>query len=99
MPSQGMFFKRVFDKLSKTCRLMDFALVGLQLLMFKVFGIIGISKIEFFNFSGTEKVTKTIKYAGFNCFDCFLDGDQCGYYSKDGKLFINFLEGHCATFT
>ena len=32
------------------CRLIDFALVVLQLLMFKVCGIIGISKIEFFNF-------------------------------------------------
>ena len=38
------------------CRLMDFAFVVLRLLMFKVCGIIGISKIEFFKFSGTEKV-------------------------------------------
>ena len=38
------------------CRLMDFAFVVLKLLMFKVCGIIGISKIEFINFSGTEKV-------------------------------------------
>ena len=37
-------------------RLIDFALVVLKLLMFKVCGIIGISKIEFFNFSGTERV-------------------------------------------
>ena len=28
----------------------------LQLLMFKVCGVIGISKIEFFNFSSTERV-------------------------------------------
>ena len=37
-------------------RLIDFALVVLQLLMFKVYRIIGISKIEFFNFSGTDRV-------------------------------------------
>ena len=36
-------------------RLIDFALVVLKLLMFKVCGIIGISKIEFINFSGTER--------------------------------------------
>ena len=38
------------------CRLIDFALVVLKLLMFKVCVIVGISKIEFFNFSGTERV-------------------------------------------
>ena len=38
------------------CRLIDFALAVLKLLIFKVCVIIGISKIEFFNFSGTEKV-------------------------------------------
>ena len=38
------------------CRLIDFALVVLKLLMFKVCVIIGILKIEFFNFSGTESV-------------------------------------------
>ena len=38
------------------CRLIDFALVVLKLLMFKGRGIIGISKIEFFNFSGTERL-------------------------------------------
>ena len=32
-------------------RLIDFAFVGLELLMFKVCGILGISKIEFFIFS------------------------------------------------
>ena len=41
-------------------RLIDFPLVVLKLLMFKVCVIIGISKIEFFNFSGTERV-KEIK--------------------------------------
>ena len=40
------------------CKLIDFALVVLKLLMFKVCVIIGISKIEIFNFSGTERVKK-----------------------------------------
>ena len=38
------------------CRLIDFAVVVFKLLMFKVCVIIGISKIKFFNFSGTERV-------------------------------------------
>ena len=38
------------------CWLIDFVLVVLKLLMFKVCVIIGISKIEFFNFSGAERV-------------------------------------------
>ena len=38
------------------CRLLDFALVVLDLLMFKVCGIIGISKIGYSNFSGNERV-------------------------------------------
>ena len=38
------------------CWLIDFALVVLKLVMFKVCVIIGISKIEFFNISGTERV-------------------------------------------
>ena len=42
------------------CRLIDFALVILELLMFKVCGVNGISKIEFFNFSCNKRVNKTI---------------------------------------
>ena len=38
------------------CRLIDFALEVLKLLMFKDCGIIGISKTDFFKFSGTERV-------------------------------------------
>ena len=38
--------------------LIDFALVVLNLLMFEVCVIIGISKIEIFNFSGAERVKK-----------------------------------------
>ena len=37
------------------CRLIDFALVVLELLMYKGCGIIGISRIEFFNFSGNQR--------------------------------------------
>ena len=43
------------------CRLIDFGLVVLKLLMFKVCGIAGISKIEFFNFSGNERVKQNQK--------------------------------------
>ena len=38
------------------CRLIDFAFVVLKSLMFKVCGIIGISRIELFNYSGNERV-------------------------------------------
>ena len=37
-------------------RLIDFVLVVLKLLMLKVCGIIGITKIGFFNFSSTDRV-------------------------------------------
>ena len=40
------------------CRLIDFALVFPKLLIFKVCGIISISNIEFFNFSGKLKKIK-----------------------------------------
>ena len=43
------------------CRLIDFAIVVLTLLMFKVCVIIGISEIEFFNFSVTERVKQNQK--------------------------------------
>ena len=42
-------------------RLIDFALLGLYLLMFKVCGIIGIPKIEFFNFLSTERIKENKK--------------------------------------
>ena len=54
------FTRRLFKEYSTSflmvCRLIDFALVVLRLLMFKVCGSIGISKIEFFNYSGNERV-------------------------------------------
>ena len=43
------------------CKSTDFALVVFKLLMFKVGGIIVISEIEFFNFSGTERVKQNQK--------------------------------------
>ena len=39
-------------------KLIDFALLALELLMFKVCGIIDTSNIEFFNFSAKERVNK-----------------------------------------
>ena len=42
-------------------RLIDFALVVLELLMFQVSGIIGIAQIAFFNFSGSERVKQNQK--------------------------------------
>ena len=50
------FFKEYSTSFLMVCRLIDFALVVLKLLMFKVCVTIGISKIEFFNFSGIERV-------------------------------------------
>ena len=44
------------------CRLRDFAIAVFKLLMFKVCGIIGIFKIEFFNFFGTERVKQNQKF-------------------------------------
>ena len=54
------FFKEFSVSFLMVYRLIDLALVVLQLLMSKVYGIIGISKIEFFNFSGTKRVNKKI---------------------------------------
>ena len=50
------FFKEYSISFLMICRLIDFTLVVLELLMFKVSEIIGISKIEFFNFFGNERV-------------------------------------------
>ena len=51
-----MFFEKYSINFPVVCRVIDFALAALELLMIKVCGIIGISKIEFFNFSGTKRV-------------------------------------------
>ena len=50
------FFKEYLTSFLTVYRLIDVALLVLKLLMFKVYVIIGISKMEFFNFSGTERV-------------------------------------------
>ena len=47
-------------------RLIDFALALLWLLMFKVCGIIGFSKIYVFNFSGTERINTKKKVLLFS---------------------------------
>ena len=54
-------FCKEYSSFLMVCRLIDFALVVLMLLMFKACVIIGISKIEFFNFSGTERVKQNKK--------------------------------------
>ena len=56
LPLPRTFFKEYSISFLMVCRLIDFALVVLELLMFKVCGIIGISKIQFFNFPGNERV-------------------------------------------
>ena len=43
------------------CRLIDFSLLVLKLLVFKVCGTTDILKIEFFNFYGTERVKQNQK--------------------------------------
>ena len=43
------------------CKLIDFEFVVLKLLMFEVCGIIGVTKIQFSNISGTERVKRTTK--------------------------------------
>ena len=61
-------------------RLIDFTLVVLHLLMFKVCGIIGISKIEFFNFFSTERV----KYQKFIC----IQWQTCLMFKSSEKLVL-----------
>ena len=56
-----MYFEEYSISFLMICRLILFALVVLQLLMFKFCGIIGISKSNFSNFSGTERVKQTKK--------------------------------------
>ena len=52
----GTFLKKDSASFLMVGRLMDFALVVLKLLMFKVCVINGLSKVEFFYFSGAERV-------------------------------------------
>ena len=55
-------FKEYSISFLMRCRLIDFALVVLRLLIFKFCGIIGVLKIELFNFSGTERVKTFNRY-------------------------------------
>ena len=45
-------------------RLIDFALMVLQLLMFKVCAIIELANIDFFNYSRTERIKQNQKKKG-----------------------------------
>ena len=54
-------FKEYSTRFFMVCRLIDFALVVLKLLIIKFCVVIGISKAEFFNFSGTERVKQNEK--------------------------------------
>ena len=51
---------------------MEFVLVVFKLLIFKVCGILGISKVELFKFSGTQKVKKNQKKKKIGIFFCFF---------------------------
>ena len=53
------FLKEYSASFLMVCRLVAFSIAILKLLMFKVCVIIGISKIKFFNFFGTERVKGT----------------------------------------
>ena len=55
-------FKQYSVSFLMVCRLIDFALAVLELLMFKVCGIIGISKMELCNFSGNEMVNEQQRF-------------------------------------
>ena len=52
----GTIFKDYSISFLMITTLIDFALAVLQLLLFKVCGIFGTSKIDFFNFSSTERM-------------------------------------------
>ena len=56
----AIFLKEYPTSFLTICGLIDFALVVLKLLMFKVCVIIGTSEIECFNFSGAVRVKNKI---------------------------------------
>ena len=58
-----------FNCFLMVCTLLDFGLVVLKIMMFKVLGIIDISKIEFLNICGTERVD--VLYTNF-CLGLFF---------------------------
>ena len=56
-----MFLKGYLINFLMISRLIDFELTVLWLIMFKVYGIIEVTKIEFFNYSRTERVKRNQK--------------------------------------
>ena len=56
-----MFLKGYLINFLMMSRLIDFELTVLWLIMFKVCGIIEVTKIEFFNYSRTERVKRNQK--------------------------------------
>ena len=54
-------FQRIFNKLSNYMQVDRLYTCGCSLVMFKVYGNIGILKIDVFNFSGTERVKQNQK--------------------------------------
>ena len=61
IPFAQTFFKEYSISFLMVCRLIDFAHVTLTLLVFKVCVIVGIPKIEVFDFCGTERVKQNQK--------------------------------------
>ena len=77
----------------KVYRLIDFALVVLELLMINICGIIGISKIKFFNFSGTEKIEDEVDlFLVFNVLLLLLLALLVGVSIIFCRLFLEFLQ-------
>ena len=58
---KSKFFKEYSISFLRTCRFMDLAFVVLKFLMLNVCGIIGILKIDFLNFSDTERFKQNKK--------------------------------------
>ena len=76
--------ERLLKKIRFVCRLIEFALAVPKLLMFKICGITGISKIEFFNFFCTEMLNDLSNKV------CFLNKISCESKCKyDDRKFIS----------
>ena len=69
-------------------KLIDLELVVLELSMFKVCGIIEISKIEFFNFSSTERVQLKVRVKQIKV----LASQLSGLRSKGFQIFTGLQE-------
>ena len=89
------FLKEYSTSFLMVCRLIDFALVVLNLGMLKVCVIIGISEIEFVNFSGTERVktrnTNHIFRFRRNKLEMYLEQGKSNY--KKIRFFNIYLIG------